>query len=57
MGRAEPDRVEEPATPPSTRGRTPAERAALRMRQEALLDEAVEETFPASDAIAVVRLI
>ena len=27
-----------------------------RARQEALLDEAVQETFPASDPIAVVRI-
>ena len=31
--------------------------ANLRARQEALLDEAVEETFPASDPIAVMRLL
>jgi hypothetical protein len=29
----------------------------LRARQEALLDEGVEETFPASDPVAVMRLI
>ena len=28
-----------------------------RARQEALLDEAVQETFPASDPIAVVRIL
>ena len=39
--------------------RADAERAYgdLRRRQEALLDEAVEETFPASDPVAVVRLL
>ena len=31
--------------------------AGPRERQEALLDEAVQETVPASDPIAVVRLI
>jgi hypothetical protein len=30
---------------------------SLRARQEALLDEGVQETFPASDPVAVVRLI
>ena len=35
----------------------PDSAAALRARQEALLDEGVEETFPASDPVAVVRLI
>jgi hypothetical protein len=32
-------------------------RRALRARQEALLDAAVAETFPASDPVAVVRLL
>ena len=29
----------------------------LRARQEALLDEGVQETFPASDPVAVMRLL
>jgi hypothetical protein len=30
--------------------------AALRLKQERLLDEGLEETFPASDPVAVMRL-
>ncbi len=30
--------------------------ADLRARQEALLDEAIQETFPASDPVAVMRI-
>jgi hypothetical protein len=39
--------------------RAPGELAAeedLRARQEQLLDEGLEETFPASDPVAVMRL-
>ena len=32
-------------------------KAGPRARQEALLDEAVQETFPASDPISVVRIL
>lgn len=55
--RAEPGSVDERPRRRPRADQTAAERADLRRRQEALLDEAVEETFPASDAIAVVRLI
>ena len=44
------------ADPAADRSET-ARRSDLRARQEALLDEGVEETFPASDPVAVVRLI
>jgi hypothetical protein len=36
--------------------RSPAQ-AELRRRQDALLDDALRETFPASDPISVMRLI
>jgi hypothetical protein len=38
------------------RGHEGARLSDLRARQEALLDQAVQETFPASDPISVMRL-
>lgn len=34
----------------------PSADSSLRARQERLLDEGLEETFPASDPVAIVRL-
>ncbi len=45
------------ARAPEAAERAPDEAAAdLRARQERLLDEGLEETFPASDPVAVMRL-
>ncbi len=41
---------------PQPKGDCAARKAALRKRREDLLDEALEETFPASDSIAPARV-
>ncbi len=52
---ADRDTADEKPSPKAQKG-SPAPRADRKKRQNALLDEGLKETFPASDPVSVVRI-